>query len=455
MDIQGNHSSHQQPLWQPPRADQKAPTATAPHTGRARHGGIVALGVLGAVVIGAGSVAGAFTIASVASHVSAIAAANAQRSQLEQALYGSSHSHSSNGSSSGSGSSGSEGSGSGSSGSGSSGSGTGTAAGTTATSAQATGIVLINTQLSYQGAAAAGTGMVLSSGGEILTNNHVVAGSTSISVTIASTGKSYNASVAGTDATDDVAVLRLSGASGLTPASIDTSASPGVGDSVTGVGNAGGTGTLTAAAGSVTALGQSITTQAEGAAASETLSGLIQTDADIQAGDSGGPLYDSNGGIVGIDTAASVGSSQNQGYAIPIADALKIASQIDSGQASDTVSIGYPAFLGIEVGATDQSGAGGQGGYGSLGGSSTSTNSGQTAAGAPVAGVIASGPAAGAGIVAGDTITAVDGTAISSAAALTSTLAGYQPGHSVTITWSDASGTSQSATVTLATGPAA
>jgi S1-C subfamily serine protease len=417
---------------------------------RMHNGAIVALAAAGAAVVGLASVGSAWTLAAVSSTASAVSQANAQRSLLEQALYG----HGSNGSagsgSAGSGASGIQGFGSLPSTGGPGGTGTQTSGGTAATDAQSTGIVLINTVLAYQSAQAAGTGMVLTSDGEILTNNHVVAGATSISVTVASTGKSYDAKVVGTDATDDVAVLQLTGASGLTPANIDSSADVNIGGAVTGVGNAGGTGPLTSAPGNVTALDQTITTQAEGAAASETLNGLIQTNADIQSGDSGGPLYDANGAVIGIDTAASVGSSENQGYAIPIADALKIVDQIESGQETDSVSIGYPAFLGIEVGQEQTNGYGSLGGYGSQTGATE-----QAVAGAPVAGVISGGPAAGAGIVAGDTITAVDGTAIGSADALTSTLAGYEPRQSATITWTDAAGASHSATVTFAAGPAA
>ena len=98
--------------------------------------------------------------------------------------------------------------------------------------------------LGYQNAEGAGTGMVLTSNGEILTNNHVVNGATSITVTVASTGKSYRADVVGTDPTDDVAVISLRNASGLKTAKIGDSSGVAVGDSIVGVGNAGGTGTL-------------------------------------------------------------------------------------------------------------------------------------------------------------------------------------------------------------------
>jgi len=458
MDTQGNTSQpgrDQQPApqWQPPidgtaaSAFTTAPGASAhPAPRRMHNGAIVALSAVGAALVGVASVGGAWTLATATSTAAAVNQANAQRSQLEQTMYGHAP-HGSSGSSNGDFGFGNLPNAGGTQ------QGTQSASGSTATDAQSTGIVLINTVLAYQSAKAAGTGMVLTSDGEILTNNHVVAGATSISVTVASTGKSYDAKVVGTDATDDVAVLQLSGASGLKPANIDSSANVNVGDAVTGVGNAGGTGTLTAAPGTVTALDQTITTQAEGAAASETLHGLIETDADIQSGDSGGPLYNADGAIIGIDTAASVGGTQTQGYAIPIGDALQIVKQVESGHETESVSIGYPAFLGIEVGQSaggDQSGYGAFNGYGSQSGAVQ-----QPVAGAPVAGVISDGPAAAAGIVAGDTITAVDGTAIGSADALTSTLAGYKPGQSATITWTDASGASHSASVTFAAGPAA
>lgn len=341
------------------------------------------------------------------------------------------------------------GGGQGSSGQGSSGSSSSSSA-QAATASEEKGVVVIDTNLAYEGAQAAGTGIVLTSSGEILTNNHVVEGSTSITVTVPATGTSYKASVVGTDATDDVAVLQLSGASGLATATLDNDGVS-VGDNVTAVGNAGGTGTLVAADGSVTGTGKSITTQSEGVVASESLTGLIETNADIQAGDSGGPLYDSQGEVVGIDTAASASQNVSDGYAIPIETALGIAHRIESGQASSTVTIGLPAFLGVEV-ASDASSSG----YSGLGGASLGYNNGQSATqGAVVGGVIDGTPAASAGLTAGDTITAVDGTAIASSSDLTSALAQYKPGDSVTITWVDSAGASHSASVTLTSGPAA
>jgi S1-C subfamily serine protease len=307
------------------------------------------------------------------------------------------------------------------------GAGGSTAATGTATAAQEVGVVDIDTVLQYQDAQAAGTGMVLSSDGEILTNNHVVAGATSISVTVVSTGTTYTAVVVGTDPTDDVAVLRLQRASGLQTVSLSTAAAQ-VGQSVTAVGNAGGTGgTPTAAAGQVTAVSRTITASDETGSSSEQLTGLIETDANVQSGDSGGPLYDSAGAVIGMDTAASSGGTPD-GYAIPIATAVSIARQIEAGVDTGTIHSGYPAFLGVSV----QDGDGG----------------------ALVAGVAAGSAADDAGIAAGDTVTAVGGHPVTSADGLGTALESYSPGSRVPIAWTDASGTGRSATVVLGTGPA-
>jgi S1-C subfamily serine protease len=311
-------------------------------------------------------------------------------------------------------------------------SGTGTGTSVTspeASEAQMSGVVTIDSALTYENAAGAGTGIILSSDGTILTNNHVVSGATSIRVTVESTGKAYVGKVVGTDATNDVAVLKLEGASGLTPAKLDRDGAQ-VGEAVTGVGNAGGTGTLTAASGQVTALGQTITTQSEGTAAGETLTDLIQTDAPIVSGDSGGPLVDAENEVVGIDTAASSGSEQVAGFAIPIDKAMGIAKQIQSGVESGTVKIGYPAFLGVLL----ANGAG-------------------SVAGAPVQGVVDGSGAAKAGLAQGDVVTSVDGKAVASASELSAAISGHKPGESVKLGWTTAAGAEKTGTVTLTEGP--
>jgi S1-C subfamily serine protease len=279
--------------------------------------------------------------------------------------------------------------------------------------------------------------VVLTSDGLILTNNHVVAGATSISVTDVGNGKTYTASVVGYDRTQDIAVLKLSGASGLATASLGDSSTVNTGDSVVAIGNAGGTGgTPSAVGGSVTALNQSITAQDASTGSAEQLTGLIEVAAAIQSGDSGGPLVNASGQVIGIDTAASTSfqyqASGGDGFAIPISQATTIAKQIESAQASSTVHIGATGFLGIQTGS--QSGAQGQ-------------------SGAAVLGVLSGSPAAKAGLSAGDVISSVAGQTVDSPTALTNLLDGYHPGDRVKVGWTDASGQSHSATVTLTTGP--
>ena len=306
-----------------------------------------------------------------------------------------------------------------------------------ATAAQQVGVVDIDTVLKYQGARAAGTGMVISSSGEVLTNNHVVNGATSIKVTIVSTGATYTATVVGTDPTDDVAVLQLQNASGLQTVRTGDSSTVAAADQVTVVGNANGVGgTPSSATGTVVATGQSLTASDESGANAETLTDMIEINAAVIAGDSGGPLYDSDGKVIGMDTAASSGRtfggdaavSSTVAYAIPINRALSIAGQIESGHETSTIHIGKPAFLGISSQDTFQ--------------------------GVTVAGVASGSPAARAGLSAGDVITSIGGTAVQSAEGLSSAIQSHSPGDRVTVTWTDTSGTSHSATVTLATGPA-
>jgi S1-C subfamily serine protease len=298
------------------------------------------------------------------------------------------------------------------------------------------GIVDVNTQLGYQNGAAAGTGIVLSADGLVLTNNHVVSGATAISVTDLGNGKTYQASVVGYDRSHDVAVIKLSGASGLKVAPLGDSSKVKAGDSIVAIGNAGGTGgTPSAVGGSVTALDQSITASDESTGSAEQLTGLIEVAADIQAGDSGGPLATTAGKVVGMDTAASAGFSyrsaagSGDGYAIPINTALTIAKQIESGTASTTVHIGGTAFLGIETG--DQQGVGG----------------------AAVLGVVSGSPAEAAGLTRGDVIVSVDGQAVDSPTTLTGLLDQYHPGDHLTIGWTDGNGQSQTTTITAANGP--
>ncbi|MGF1430510.1 S1C family serine protease [Kitasatospora sp. LaBMicrA B282] len=321
------------------------------------------------------------------------------------------------------------------------------------------GLVIINTTVGYQGARAAGTGVVLNANGEILTNNHVIDGATAITATDVGNGRTYTATVVGYDRTGDLAVLQLKNASGLTTAKLGDSGKVAVGDGVTAIGNAGGTGMPTAAAGNVTALNQSITASDESTGSAEQLTGMIQVDANVQPGDSGGALLDSSGAVIGIDTAGSdtQGGGQQgpaQGFAIPIGTALPIAQQIAAGKASTEVHIGPTAFLGLEVATDSSSGAGNGGGDGTGDGSGGAAGGAGSGGGVLVAGVIAGSPAAQAGITQGDEITSVDGHTLAGPDSLTRLMTSQTPGNHVTVQWLDANGAQHSATVTLATGPA-
>ena len=297
-------------------------------------------------------------------------------------------------------------------------------------------VVDINGTLSG-GGQVAGTGMIIASSGIVLTNNHVIEGTTSLSLQVDGTGTTYSATVLGTDATDDIALLQMNGASHLAAVPIGDSSSVAIGDSVVAIGNALGAGGAPAVTtGSVTALNQTITAGDSGAA-TETLSGMIQMDAFIQPGDSGGPLVNANGKVVGIDAAAqSAGrfgdQGSNVGYAIPINSAMIIVHQIEAGHSSSTVQIGTRGVLGVEVSTTAQSGSG-----------------------AAVSGVQPGSPAAGAGLAAGDVITSVNGQSIADSNVLTQAMTGKHPGDSVNVGWTDPSGAHHSASVQLEAGPPA
>ncbi|GAA4723814.1 hypothetical protein GCM10023350_02610 [Nocardioides endophyticus] len=295
-----------------------------------------------------------------------------------------------------------------------------------ATADQSQGVVLINTETTA--GEAAGSGLVLDSSGLVLTNYHVVEGSTSVKVTIATSGDTYDAEVVGHDQAADVALLQLGGASGLATVDLDDDGDPAVSDDVTAVGNAQGQGFLSASTGTVVDLDQSIDTQSEGTVEGEHLTGLIETNANVVGGYSGGALLDDEGEVVGITTAASSGG-QTQSYAVPIEDALDIAQQIEDGRSGDGVQVGPSAYLGI---ASTQS---------------------DSASGVVVGQVQSGGAAAQAGIEAGATITGIDGTTITSYDVLRSALASYAPGDSVTLRWADASGSTHSAQVTLGESP--
>ena len=300
------------------------------------------------------------------------------------------------------------------------------------------GVVDINTNLRYESAAAAGTGIVLTSSGEVLTNNHVIRGATTIRVVVPQSGRRYAARVLGYDVADDVALLKLAGASHLQTVSLGHSATLRVGQSVTAVGNAGGSGTLRATNGKVTGLGRTITASDDQGGA-ERLSGLIETNAALEPGDSGGPLLDSAHRVIGMDTAASAGfafrAAANNAYAIPIGRALSIARQIAAGHASANVHIGATPFLGVQVANVASS-------FGS-----------SRPWAIVVAGVVPGSPADDANLAPGNIITSLDGHALTSPQTITTLLLHKAPASKVRLTWTDESGNQLRAMVTLASGP--
>ena len=305
-------------------------------------------------------------------------------------------------------------------------------------------LVDINVTFGYVGASGAGTGIVLTSRGEVLTNNHVINGATSISVVDVGNGKTYHAVVKGYDRTRDIAVIQLEGASGLATATIGNSAGVVVGGGVVAVGNAGGSGgTPSSAGGSITGVNQAITARDDLDGTSEQLAGLLATNADVQPGDSGGALADAHGAVVGMTTAGSSGFSfsgtSGRGFAIPIAEALGAAKTIESGRGTSTIHVGATALLGIRVLSR-----------GSFGGATTPKSSGAT-----VSSVVAGSAAARAGLAAGDTITSLGGRRVASPNALSELLVPHHPGDGVVVGYTDSAGKTHSTTVTLASGPPA
>lgn len=309
-------------------------------------------------------------------------------------------------------------------------------------------VVTIDTVLDFGSAEAAGTGIVLTSDGLVLTNHHVVEGSTSIAATVVGTGATYAATVVGYDESVDVAVLQLDDASGLPVATLGDSDALELGELVVGVGNAGGAGEPTAVEGVVTALDQTITASDESGAGAQTLTGLIETDADIQSGQSGGPLVDEAGVVVGVNVAASFtwGSTDTTGYAIPIDTAAQAARRILAGEESATTHVGGSAFLGVVLGGESGWRAGT-----AAGGASTGRDI--TGAGVVVAGVVDGSAAEAAGLVAGDIVTQLHGAQVTSAQQLSALVDAHDVGDRVGLSWVDSTGEAHTAWVQLGEGP--
>jgi S1-C subfamily serine protease len=276
---------------------------------------------------------------------------------------------------------------------------------------------------------AAGTGMIISPTGEILTNNHVVTGSTSINVTVQGRSGSYSAHVVGVNVSQDVAVIQIDqNVSGLPTVTFADSSSVQVGDAVVAIGNALGRGGVPPAnAGHVTALDQTITAS-EGRQSSETLNGMIESDAVIYEGDSGGALVNGSGQVVGMITAGQAqgfrSAASDIGYAVSSNTAVQQANRIRAREQASDLTYGQVGYLGVSV---QDSPAGG----------------------ALVTGVQPNSPAARAGIAAGSVITAIGGTSVSSADTAGTAIKSHSAGDRISIAWTTQGGANRTATVTL------
>jgi S1-C subfamily serine protease len=300
-------------------------------------------------------------------------------------------------------------------------------------------VVNINTQGGggRLGGSGAGTGMVINGNGQVLTNAHVVSGASSVTVTFAGQSQTHPATVTSADPSADVALVQIQGVSGLPTVTLGDSGAAQVGDSVLAIGNALDLGNQpTVTEGIISALNRTLNS------GGESLSGLLQTDAAISPGNSGGPLVNSAGQVIGMNTAVLTGSAQepaqNIGFAIPINQAKTKISQLKPGQGVNNGSATAPngAFLG--VGVADQSGStpGAPGGSGAL-----------------VEQVVPSSPASKIGLQAGDVIVALDNKPVSSASDLASAIGSHHPGDHVQVSWTR-NGARQSAAATLTNSPA-
>ncbi len=283
--------------------------------------------------------------------------------------------------------------------------------------------------------------MIITSDGEILTNNHVIADATSIKVTVGGTGSTYDAKVLGYDVTEDVALIKITDkVSNLPTVKLGDASKVQIGDPVVAIGNAlGRGGTFAASQGHVTRLDQQVTAGDEGGN-QETLEGMIQINAPIQPGDSGGALVNGDSAVIGMNTAAAGGRSfnsqegSNVGFAIPIDHAMSIVKQIRTGKDTEKVHIGDRALLGIQVQ--------------DVAGQTTPVSS-----GALVVGVQPGTGADAVGIKANDVIVSVDGKPVTDSASLREILVHFHPGESVDVGWVDSSGGRHDAGVKLVVGP--
>jgi len=335
-------------------------------------------------------------------------------------------------------------------------------------------VVDVTSALRYNAETAEGTGFVINAAdGLILTNNHVIRGATTVTVTLTSNGRQFPARIVGEDVSADVALLQIQGPAGLSTAAIGNSTALPPGSPVLAIGNQAGVGGApTVAPGVITGKGQTIQANDASSSFTETLHNMLVTNAHVAPGDSGGPLADAQGQVVGMITAAGT-SAPNAGYAIPINYALAAARLIAVGRPAPGVIIGPRAFLGIVTSGT--AGPGSQrhasglsapqapsssatGAPACLQTATAATAPGRTApvrSGALVYGVLCGTGAEAAGLAAGDVITSADGRPVTSPGGLTAIVDGCRVGTLVPVTWVSAAGKRQIRLVRLDLAPAA
>ncbi|MGW1739945.1 S1C family serine protease [Nocardia sp. NPDC001965] len=285
------------------------------------------------------------------------------------------------------------------------------------------------------GAAAAGSGIVLTGEGQVLTSHHVVKGAKTVRVSRVADGAVYTAQVLGYDAHADIALLSLTGAHGLATARIGSSAGLRVRDEVLAVGNAGGSGTATAVTGEISDLDSTIMALNQQDLSRQALTGMLEIEAAVSAGQSGGALTDHTGAVVGVIAAASGSrdpppggaTDPPNGYAVPIDAAMRIVRQIRSGTPTESVHIGPTATLGVLISDARPHGA-------------------------RVDMAIQGLPAQTAGLVAGEIITSVDGRAVTSARALRAVIDTHKPSETVRLGVRAPDGAERVVAVELATG---
>lgn len=294
-------------------------------------------------------------------------------------------------------------------------------------------VVRLDTVVDYQHVMGTGTGFVIDGAGQVLTNHHVVQGADVITAVVG--GRSFDADILGYDRGRDIAVLQLRGAGGLPVAALGDSTRIAIGDPVIAIGNARGSNSpLTREPGTISALGRTISAEDELTGAKTQMSGLFEIAAPVRSGDSGGPVINAAGQVIGVTTAATINFQTGpggEGFAIPINEAMAIAGQIRSRTPSDTVHIGPPTLLGVGVSSAEQHAA---------------------FPGVLVHEVLRGGPAELAGLANGDVILTIDGTPIESAAGLTQVLDRHYPGDVIELTWVDRAGQHRTGKTTLGAG---